>query len=147
MAAGKRTDDDRVTTKSGTELTKEVESRLAKEAEIGFEPATLTRRHAGRPSLSGRAGHSNRVGLRVDDETYQAIRKIADQDNRNVSDVVRDALRRYLEAANDLSGCSPTTRGVDVTPGQTRGCSVLPRGDLNRPSLARGLIRGYFDPV
>ena len=93
MAAVKRTDDDRVTTKAGNELTKEVESRLAKEAEIGFEPATLTRRHAGRPSLSGRAGHSNRVDLRVDDETYQAIRKIAEQDNCNVSDVVRDALR------------------------------------------------------
>jgi hypothetical protein len=99
MAAVKRTDDDGVTTKAGNELTKEVESRLAKEAEIGFEPAALTRRHAGRPSLSGRPGHSNRVDLRVDDETYQAIRKIADQDNRNVSDVVRDALRRYLEAS------------------------------------------------
>ena len=99
MAAVKRTGGDRVTTKAGTELTSEIESRLAKEAKIGFEPANLTRRHAGRPSLSGRAGHSNRVDLRVDDETYRAIRRIADQDNRNVSDVVRDALRRYLEAS------------------------------------------------
>jgi hypothetical protein len=31
-------------------------------------------------------------------ETYQAIRRIAEQDNRKVSDVVRDAIRRYLEA-------------------------------------------------
>jgi hypothetical protein len=65
----------------------------------GFDPATLTRRHAGRPSLSGRAGHSNRVDLRVDDETYQAIRRIADQDNRKISDVVREAIRRFLEAS------------------------------------------------
>lgn len=99
MAAVKRTGHDPVTTKAGTELTSEIESRLVKEAEVGFEPATLTRRHAGRPSLSGRAGHSNRVDLRVDDETYRAIRRIADQDNRHVSDVVRDALRRYLEAS------------------------------------------------
>jgi predicted transcriptional regulator len=39
------------------------------------------------------------VDLRVDDETYQAIRRIADQGNRKVSDVVRDAIRRYLEAS------------------------------------------------
>jgi predicted transcriptional regulator len=59
----------------------------------------LTRRHAGRPSISGRAGHSNRVDLRVDDETYEDIRRIADQDNRKISGVVRDAIRRFLEAS------------------------------------------------
>jgi hypothetical protein len=87
-----------LTTKAGTRLDPAVEKRLAEEAEAGFDPATLTRRHAGRPSLSGRAGHSNRVDLRVDDETYEAIRRIADQDNRKISDVVRDAIRRFLEA-------------------------------------------------
>jgi predicted transcriptional regulator len=35
----------------------------------------------------------------VDDETYQAIRRLADKGNRNVSDVVRDAIRRFLEAS------------------------------------------------
>lgn len=99
MASVKRTGGGAVTTKAGTKLTSELESGLAEEAEVGFEPATLTRRHAGRPSLSGRAGHSTRVDLRVDDETYRAIRRIADQDNRKVSDVVREALRRYLEAS------------------------------------------------
>jgi predicted transcriptional regulator len=59
----------------------------------------LTRRQAGRPSLSGRAGHSKRVGLRVDDETYGAIQRIAERDHRRVSDVVRDAINRYLEAS------------------------------------------------
>jgi predicted transcriptional regulator len=83
----------------GTRLDPEVEKRLAEEAEAGFDPAKVTRRRAGRPSLSGRAGHSNRVDLRVDDETYEAIRRIADQDNRKISDVVRDAIRRFLEAS------------------------------------------------
>jgi hypothetical protein len=81
MAAVKRGDGKSLTTKAGTRLDAEVEQRLAEEAEAGFGPATLTRRHAGRPSLSGRAGRSNRVDLRLDDETYEAIRRIAHQDN------------------------------------------------------------------
>jgi hypothetical protein len=72
---------------------------LAEEAEAGFDPATLSRRHAGRPSLSGRAGHSKRVDLRVEDDRYEAVRRIADRDNRRVSDVVRDAINWYLEAS------------------------------------------------
>jgi hypothetical protein len=87
------------TTKAGTRLDAEYERQLSAEAEVGFDPANLTRRQAGRPSLSGRAGHSNRVDLRVDDETYSAIRRIADQGNRKVSDVVREAIRQYLEAS------------------------------------------------
>jgi len=86
-------------TAAGTPLDRDDEQRLAAEAEAGFDPNVLIRRHVGRPSLSGRVGHANRVDLRVDDETYQAIRRIADQDNRRVSDVVREAIRRYLEAS------------------------------------------------
>ena len=99
MAAVKRTGTTPATTKAGTTLDSDYERRLLAEAEAGFDPAALARRPAGRPSLSGRAGRSNRVDLRVDDETYQAIRRIADQGNRKVSDVVRDAIRRYLEAS------------------------------------------------
>lgn len=99
MARVKRTGGSPVTTKAGADLDADVEARLTAEAEAGFDSATLTRRHAGRPSLSGREGHSNRVDLRVDDETYQAIRRLADKGNRNVSDVVRDAIRRFLEAS------------------------------------------------
>jgi hypothetical protein len=49
--------------------------------------------------LSGRTGASHGVDLRVDDDTYAAIRRLADQDHRDVSDVVREAIRRYLEAS------------------------------------------------
>lgn len=81
------------------ELTSDAGAGLAAEAAAGFDSAALTRRRAGRPSLSGRAGHSHRVDLRVDDETYRAIRRLADKSNRNVSDVVRDAIGRFLEAS------------------------------------------------
>lgn len=99
MATVKPSKEEPTVTKSGARLDPEYEQRLAEEAEAGFDPATLTRRHAGRPSLSGRAGHSKRVDLRVDDQTYEAIQRIADQDHRRVSDVVRDAINRYLEAS------------------------------------------------
>ena len=89
----------RPVTKAGRELTAEAEARLAQEAEAGFDPAALVARRAGRPSLSGRSGTSHRVDLRVDDETYTAIRELADRDQRKVSDVVRDAIRRYLDAS------------------------------------------------
>jgi hypothetical protein len=98
VAAVKKSDGPTIT-KAGTRAEPDYERRLAEEAEAGFDPATLSRRHAGRPSLSGRAGHSKRVDLRVDDETYEAIRRIADRNNRRVSDVVRDAINRYLEAS------------------------------------------------
>ena len=99
MATVKRSSSEPATTKAGTRLDPDYVRRLADEAEAGFDPATLTRRHAGRPSLSGRTGHSRRVDLRVDDQTYEAIRRIAEKDHRRVSDVVRDAINRYLEAS------------------------------------------------
>jgi len=98
MANVKTTASGPITTKAGTDLTDDLEKRLIDGAEAGFDPTTLSRRRAGRPSLSGRAGHSHRVDLRVDDETYEAIRRIAEQENRRVSDVVRDAIRRFVEA-------------------------------------------------
>lgn len=72
---------------------------LYEEAEAGFDPASLIARHRGRPSISGRAGHSNRVDIRVDDETYHAIRRLAAQDNRKISDVAREAIQPFLEAS------------------------------------------------
>jgi hypothetical protein len=90
-----------LTTTAGTALDARAEQRLTEEAEAGFDPAALlTRRHhAGRPWLSGGTGRSNRVDVRVDDESYEAIRRIADEGGNSVSDVVREAIRRYLEAS------------------------------------------------
>jgi len=86
-------------TKSGAQLDAAREAALQNDAEAGFDPASLTRRQVGRPSLSGRRGHSHRVDLRVDDSTFEAIQRVAQATDRHVSDVVRDAIRRYLEAS------------------------------------------------
>ncbi len=85
--------------RTGTELTTGYEEQLAAEAEHGFEAAKLARRHAGRPSLSGGSGHSSRLGLRVDDDTYESIRRLAESQHRKVSDIIREAIHRYLEAS------------------------------------------------
>ena len=98
MAAVKKSRGEGVTTRAGSKLTPDYERQLAEEAEAGFDPGALTRRRAGRPSLSGRRGRSNRLDLRVDDATYQAIRRLAEAQHRPVSDVLRDAIQRYLQA-------------------------------------------------
>jgi hypothetical protein len=86
-------------TRFGAELDAAGEAELRAEAEAGFDPDSLIRRQVGRPSLSGRSGHSHRVDLRVDDSTFDAIQRVAEASDRRVSDVVRDAIRRYLEAS------------------------------------------------
>jgi hypothetical protein len=85
-------------TRAGASLGSEYEEELAREAEAGFDPASLARRRAGRPSLSGGTGHSTRLGVRLDDETYESIRRVAEHQHRKISDVVRDAISRYLAA-------------------------------------------------
>jgi Ribbon-helix-helix protein, copG family len=80
-------------------LTREYEEALAKEAEAGFDPSTLAARRPGRPSLAGGQGHSSRLGVRLDDETYQTIRRLAERQHRKISDIVREAINRYLEAS------------------------------------------------
>jgi hypothetical protein len=89
----------RPVTRAGTPVGGESEQALAHEAEKGFDPAGLTRRRAGRPSLSGSPGHSTRLGVRLDGDTYQSIRRLAEHQHRNISDVVREAIDRYLEAS------------------------------------------------
>ena len=86
--------------RASTSLTPEYERELQREAEAGFDPATLQRRRPGRPSLSGRAGRSRRLDVRVDDDTLNALQKLARSQDRPVSDIVRDALDRYLVRAS-----------------------------------------------
>jgi len=86
-------------TRAGTHLNSDYEEALAAEAEAGFDPAALTRRRAGRPSLSGIPGHSSRLGVRLDDDTYESIRRLAERQHRKISDIVREAINRYLEAS------------------------------------------------
>lgn len=86
-------------TARGTRLTRAYEQQLAAEAEAGLDPAQLTSRRVGRPSLTGRPGKSRRLDLRVDDDTFAAVHALADRQQRPISEVVREALRRYVDAS------------------------------------------------
>lgn len=85
-----------LTTRAGVLLTPAHEAALVAEAEQGFDPAALVRRPVGRPSLSGAPGRAARLDVRVDDVTHAAVQRLAREQNRRVSDVVRDALHSYV---------------------------------------------------
>jgi hypothetical protein len=83
-------------TKRGTKLTKTVVDDLATEAEAGYDLSKATRRRVkpGRPSLA--EGESPRISYRVAPALFDSAREKAKAEGRTVSDVAREALRRYL---------------------------------------------------
>jgi hypothetical protein len=83
-------------TKTGVELTDEVLERMADEAEEGLDIAKL-RRRPGRPAMG--SGPADSVPVRLDPELRKALDERAAADNATASDVVREALRRYLEVS------------------------------------------------
>jgi hypothetical protein len=78
--------------KAGVELTDDVLERMAKEAEDGLD-ITKLRRRPGRPSMG--SGPADSLPVRLDPELRQAL----DERATTASDVVREALRRYLEVS------------------------------------------------
>lgn len=88
--------------KSGKVLTDELIDEWVKEAEAGYEPKDLKSEpnpyYRGRPSLSGR-GESPRIQVRMDSALATALREQALKEDKSVSEVAREALRRYLAAA------------------------------------------------
>jgi hypothetical protein len=81
-------------TKSGEILTPEVEADLVAEAEAGYDVSKLVARRApGRPSLSRHGGKSHRISVRVDDETFEMIQRVADNVGRRPSELIREVLR------------------------------------------------------
>ena len=82
--------------KAGVELTDEVLDRMAKEAEDGLD-ATNLRRRPGRPAMG--SGPAESLPVRLDPELRQAVDDCAAADNTTASDVVREALRRYLKVS------------------------------------------------
>jgi len=81
--------------KSGVELTDEVLDQLAREAEEGLD-ATKLKRRRGRPAMG--SGPADALPVRLDPDLRQALDERAAADNTTASDVVREALRRYLKA-------------------------------------------------
>lgn len=75
-------------------MTDEVLDQMANEAEAGLDPTKL-RRRPGRPSMG--SGPADALPVRLDPELRQALNERAAAANTTASDVVREALRRYLK--------------------------------------------------
>jgi hypothetical protein len=82
-------------TKSGKTLTRRDIQTLADEAEAGYDLRTFkSERVPGRPSLG--KGVSPRISYRVPERLYSKAKARAKAEGRTVSEIARDALRRYI---------------------------------------------------
>ncbi len=84
-------------TRSGEPITEELVEKLAAKAEEGFDVDEILRRRGGRPPMGAAAASVESV--RLDPELSQALRRRAEQEGRTNSDLIRAALRRYLQAS------------------------------------------------
>ena len=84
-------------TKSGRPITEEVVAELAEAAEEGYDVEEMLRRRGGRPPMGSAAASVESV--RLDPELSEALHRQAHKEGRTNSDVIRDALRRYLRPA------------------------------------------------
>ena len=82
--------------KAGVELTDDVLDQMAREAEEGLD-VTKLRRRPGRPAMG--SGPADSLPVRLDPELRQALDERAATDNTTASDIVREALRRYLKVS------------------------------------------------
>jgi len=80
--------------KAGVELTEEAVERMAQEAEEGLDITKLHRR-PGRPAMG--SGPAEALPVRLDPELRKALDERAAAEHTTASDVVREALRRYLK--------------------------------------------------
>src|SRR3954470_13887828 len=81
---------------AGVELTDDVLNTMADEAAAGLDVAKL-RRRPGRPSMG--SGPADTLPVRLDPELRQALDDRAAAEHTTASDVVREALRRYLKVS------------------------------------------------
>jgi hypothetical protein len=84
-------------TRSGEPITDELVEKLGAKADAGFDVDEILRRRGGRPAMGSSAASVESV--RLDPELSEALRERADLEGRTNSDVIRDALRRYLRAS------------------------------------------------
>ena len=84
-------------TRSGVPVTDEMVEKLAAEAEAGFDVEEILRRRGGRPTMGSSAASVESV--RLDPELGEALRERANREGRTNSELIRDALRRYLQAS------------------------------------------------
>jgi hypothetical protein len=86
-------------TRSGRILTDaEIEQLATEVAETDYDVEELkTRRRRGRPPMG--SGPADAVPVRIDPELRAAIEARAEKDHATVSDVIREAIRRFLDVA------------------------------------------------
>ena len=83
-------------TRSGRPITDELVEQLAAKAEAGFDVDEILRRRGGRRPMGTAAAAVESV--RLDPELSRALRDRAEREGLTNSDVIREALRRYLRA-------------------------------------------------
>lgn len=84
-------------TRSGEPITDELLENWVAKAEEGFDVDEILRRRGGRPPMGSSAASVESV--RLDPELSEALRQRAKDEGRTNSDLIRDALRRYLQAS------------------------------------------------
>lgn len=85
-------------TRSGRTLTDEELDALAAEVEkADYDVEPLKTRRRGRPPMG--SGPADVVPVRIDPELRAAIEARAEADQTTTSDVIREAIRRFLDVA------------------------------------------------
>jgi uncharacterized protein (DUF4415 family) len=84
-------------TKTGKTLTDADIEAMAGEAERGYEVEELKTRRRGRPMLG--SAPSEVVPVRLDPDLRQAVEERAKANHTTTSEIIREALRRFLDVA------------------------------------------------
>lgn len=86
-------------TQSGRRITNNEVEKLAAEAEAGYDVENLIDRRSkrGRPTIG--SAPSSVESVRLDPELRRQLLQRAEADGTTPSELIREALRRYLEAA------------------------------------------------
>jgi hypothetical protein len=85
-------------TRTGRALTDKELEKLATDAEqTDYDVETLKTRRRGRPSMG--SGPADVVPVRIDPELRAAINARAEANDMTTSEIIREALRRFLDVA------------------------------------------------
>lgn len=84
-------------TKTGKVLTDAEIDAMADEAEHGYDVEQLKARRRGRPLLG--SAPADVVPVRLDPDLKQAVDARAEADHTTASEIIRQALRRFLDVA------------------------------------------------
>jgi uncharacterized protein (DUF4415 family) len=85
------------TTKTGKVLTDADIEAMADDAERGYDVEELKTRRRGRPMLG--TAPAEVVPVRLDPDLKQAVEARAEAEHTTTSEIIREALRRFLDVA------------------------------------------------